>query len=102
MDGWAQWIEKGLLPQAFCHYSFCMSFPQYRISCERLKEEWASRVAWNRLHKRRLTAPPSQITDNSEPWIRNPSSVAEYLEIARKVHQTTARWKPQQKNSSPD
>jgi hypothetical protein len=76
-----------------------MPLPQYRIPVERLKEEWASRVAWNRLQKRRPVAPPSQITDNSEPWIRNPSSVAEYLEIARKVNQAAEKWEPHQKNS---
>ena len=78
-----------------------MPLPQYRIPVERLKEEWAFRVAWKRLQKRRPPSHPSRITDNSEPWIRNPSSVADYLAIARKVNETVAKWQPQQNNSSP-
>jgi hypothetical protein len=54
-----------------------VAFPQYRIPIERLKEEWARRIAWKHMRRRRSPVPPSKITDNSEPWIRNPSSVAD-------------------------
>ncbi len=77
-----------------------MAFPQYRIPIERLKEEWARRIAWRRMRSRRPHVSPSKITDNSEPWIRNPSSVAEFWEIACKVNETVAKWAPPQENSS--
>ncbi len=65
-----------------------MAFPQYRIPVQRLKEEWAFRLRMERLRRKRPPVPPSKITDNSEPWIRNPSSVAEFWEIACKVNET--------------
>ena len=77
-----------------------VAFPQYRIPVERLKEEWAFRLRMERLRRNRPEMPPSSITDNSEPWIRNPSSVAEFWEIACKVNETVAKWAPPQDNSS--
>jgi hypothetical protein len=83
-----------------------MPFPQYRIPIERLKEEWALRLRMERLRRKRghkQAAPAiwtSRIPDNSEPWIRNPSSVAEFLEIARKVNETVEQWAPWQDPSS--
>jgi hypothetical protein len=78
-----------------------VAFPQYRIPIERLKEEWALRKRMERLRRKRAPQPPSKITDNSEPWIRNPSSVAEFWEIACKINETVAKWAPRQDNSSP-
>ena len=75
-----------------------MAFPQYRIPVERLKEEWSARIARNMMRKRRPKLPPSRITDNSEPWIRNPSSVAEFWEIACKVNETVEQWAPKREN----
>jgi hypothetical protein len=77
-----------------------VAFPQYRIPVERLKEEWAFRLRMERLRRMRPKLPPSTITDNSEPWIRNPSSVAELWEVACKVNETVAKWAPPQDNSS--
>jgi len=78
-----------------------VAFPQYRIPIARLKEEWAFRLRMERLHRKRPTVPPSKITDNSEPWIRTPSSVEEFWQIACKVNETVAKWAPQQDSSSP-
>jgi hypothetical protein len=78
----------------------CVAFPQYKIPVERLKEEWANRIARQRMRKRRPPSQPSRITDNSEPWIKNPSSVAEFWEIACWVNETVAKWAPPQDNSS--
>jgi hypothetical protein len=55
--------------------------------------------AMNRFNHR-PPSPPSRITDNSEPWIKNPSSVAEFWEIACRVNETVAKWAPPQDNSS--
>lgn len=65
-----------------------MAFPQYRIPVERLKEEWEFRKRMERLRRKHSSGTPSKIIDNSEPWIRNPSSVAELWEIACKVNET--------------
>jgi hypothetical protein len=53
-----------------------------------------------RLRRSRPKGRPSTITDNSEPWIKNPSSVAEYWEIACKINETVAKWGPKQQDSS--
>jgi hypothetical protein len=54
-----------------------------------------------RLRRKRPPVRPSKIADNSEPWIRNPSSVAEFWEIACRVNETVAKWAAPQENSSP-
>jgi len=81
-------------------YFSAVAFPQYRIPISRLKEEWTFRLRMDRLRRKRPPIPLSKITDNSEPWIRNPSSVAEFREIARRVNETVATWSPPQDNSS--
>jgi hypothetical protein len=81
-------------------YPSSVAFPQYRIPIQRLKEEWAFRLRMERLRRRRPAMPPSRITDNSEPWVRNPKSVAEFWKIASKVNETVAKWAPPQDNSS--
>jgi hypothetical protein len=78
-----------------------MAFPQYRIPVQRLKEQYSSRIVQARLRRKRPPVPPSKITDNSEPWIRNPSSVAEFWEIACRVNETVEKWAPRPENSSP-
>ncbi len=79
-----------------------MAIPQYRIPIRRLQEDWVFRLRMERLHRRQPPSQPTRITDNSEPWIRNPSSVAEYMEIASKVNETVAKWAPRPQNSSQD
>jgi len=77
-----------------------VAFPQYRIPIPRLKEDWAFRLRMERLRRKRPPAPPSKITDNSEPWIRNPSSVAEFWEIACRVNETVTKWAPRPQDNS--
>ncbi len=79
-----------------------MPFPQYRIPVERLKEEWSFRLRMERLRRSRPPGRPSTITDNSEPWIKNPSSVAEFWEIACMVNERCEQWGPKPKTSSRD
>lgn len=78
-----------------------MAFPQYRIPVERLKEEWEFRKRMERLRRKHSSGTPSKITDNSEPWIRNPSSVAEFWEIACRINETVESWAPQPGSLSP-
>jgi hypothetical protein len=84
------------------HYPPLVPFPQYRIPIQRLKEDWSRRIARNVMRRRRQSTSPSNITDNSEPWIQNPSSVEEFWYIACKVNETVAKWAPQPENSSKD
>ena len=77
-----------------------MAFPQYRIPVERLKEDWSRRIARQIMRRRRGPSLPCRITDNSEPWIHNPSSVAEFWEIACRVNETVEKWAPRPENSS--
>jgi hypothetical protein len=77
-----------------------MAFPQYRIPIHRLQEEWAFRKRMERLRRRQAPSQTPRITDNSEPWVRNPASVAEFLEIASKVNHTVAKWGTRPQNSS--
>ena len=79
--------------------NMAMVFPQYRIPVSRLNEEWAFLLRMERLRRGRQEKPHCRITDNSEPWIRNPASVAEFVEIAQRVNQTVETWSPQRENS---
>ena len=79
-----------------------MPFPQYRIPVERLKEEWAFRVRMEKLRKSRPQLPPSKITDNSEPWNPNPTSIKELREIACRINDTVKKWSPGPKITSHD
>jgi len=72
----------------------------YRPSIRRLQEDWAFRLRMERLRKKLGPKPPTRITDNSEPWIQNPSSVAEYWEIARSVNALVEKWGPRPTSSS--
>jgi hypothetical protein len=76
-----------------------MAFPQYRIPVERLKEEWAFRQRMDRLRSKRPGSRPPKLADNSEPWIHEPRSIDELLQIARSVNQTVAKWAPPQNSS---
>ena len=71
---------------------------QYKIPIRRLQEEWAARIARKSRRSRRPSALGSRVADNSEPWIRNPTSVAEFLEVARKVNETVEKWSPQHRS----
>jgi hypothetical protein len=55
-----------------------------------------------RLRRSRPKGRPSTITDNSEPWIKNPSSVAEYWEISEMIRERCEKWGPKPTTSSKD
>lgn len=68
----------------------------YRPTIQSLKEEYARRVAHMIMKKRREEKygprTPSKITDNSEPWLENPNSVADYWYISEQIRKSTERW----------
>ncbi|WP_345715977.1 hypothetical protein [Luteolibacter yonseiensis] len=70
-----------------------MKLTKYHPSIRRLQEDFAARVA-----RRKYTAArgprrePSKITDNSVPWLENPASVADYMEISARVLESETLW----------
>jgi hypothetical protein len=75
----------------------------YRPSIRSLQEDFAQRLTLKRMlaHARQgKPPPPKTITDNSEPWMENPDSVADYLEIARLVDERTRLWQSRFNGSS--
>jgi len=68
----------------------------YRPSIQSLKEEYARRIAYSFMKKRREEKygprTPSKITDNSEPWLENPNSVTDFLYISEQVRKSTETW----------
>lgn len=76
----------------------------YRPSIRRLQLDFAARVARKIMLERRERAgtrpPKSKITDNSEPWLENPDSVADYWFIATQVNKAVEKWGPRPTASS--
>ena len=71
-----------------------MHLTQYHPSIRSLQEDFAARLARRRMMAKRGPRPPkSKITDNSVPWLENPSSVADYWYIATKVNERVEAWK---------
>ena len=78
-----------------------MKLTKYHPSIRRLQEDFVARLA----HRRMLSArgprsPKGGITDNSEPWLRNPDSISDDWYIACKVNERVETWKPQPTVSS--
>jgi len=76
--------------------SFPVKPKPYRPSIRSLQEDWARRLALQRMLERSRKGKPPRpktITDNSEPWMENPDSVADYWNIASRVNETVARWR---------
>ncbi len=79
----------------------------YRPSIRRLQEDFAQRLARKRMLERARaragdtpTKRPDIDMDNSEPWLRNPNCIADYIYIAKKVTECVEIWGPKQSNSS--
>ncbi|MEO8614018.1 MAG: hypothetical protein ABI600_02670 [Luteolibacter sp.] len=78
-----------------------MKLTKYHPSIRRLQEDFAARLARRRMLASRGPRPPkSKITDNSEPWLRNPDSISDDWYIACKVNERVEAWKLQQTASS--
>ena len=66
---------------------------KYHPSIRRLQEDFAARIARRKYIAARGPRPSKgKITDNSEPWLANPNSVSDYLEISSRVKQSEALW----------
>jgi hypothetical protein len=56
-----------------------------------LQEDYAARIARRKYIAARGPRPPKgKITDNSEPWLANPNSVSDYLEISSRDKESEA------------
>lgn len=74
-----------------------MPLPRYSPPIERVKEEYARKVAWELMQKKRGPRPPRpKIPDNSEPWIAEPKTVDDLWEIsecARRRVEEFEKWR---------
>lgn len=77
---------------------------KYHPPIRRLQEEFAMRIARRKYANSRGPRPEkSKIDmDNSEPWMRNPDSVADYLEISRRIQESETLWLSRFRPSSTD
>jgi hypothetical protein len=73
-----------------------VNLTKYHPPIRRLQEDFARRLALQRMARNRGKLPPSTITDNSEPWMQHPDSVADYWFIASKVNERVEAWKTRQ------
>jgi len=73
----------------------------YRPSILRLQEEFAARLARGRLlAKRGKATREKRLEDNSVPWMENPDSIADYLEISARIKENETLWLSRLKPSS--
>ncbi len=77
-----------------------MKLTQYHPSIRRLQLDFAARLARRKMLAARGPRPKSRITDNSEPWLENPDSVADYLEISSRVKSSETLWLSRFRSSS--
>jgi len=73
---------------------------RYHPPIRRLQEEFAARIARRRYTRGKSPKPPKlALADNSEPWIANPDSLADFLEISSRVEESEALWRYRFKSS---
>ena len=69
----------------------------------RVKEEYSAMLRSKKRIAKLGPRPATRIPDNSEPWIENPNTVAEFWEIACRVSELEERyrlWSPTLNTSS--
>ena len=74
----------------------------YRPSIRRLQLEFAQRLAHKRMTaklREKNPNPTKTITDNSVPWLENPDSIGDFLEISRLVRASELQWRERFSNS---
>jgi len=91
-----------LLPNpASCASFRLVELTKYHPPIRRLQLDFAARIARRKYIAARGPRPPKgMITDNSEPWLANPNSVADYLEISSRVKTSEVLWLQRFKPSS--
>ena len=78
-----------------------MNLTQYHPPIRRLQEDFAARIARRKyMAARGPRSPKGKITDNSEPWLANPNSVSDYLEISERVKESETLWRQRFNTSS--
>ena len=78
-----------------------MAIPRYAPPLERIKEEYARMVQRRVMAKRRppRPQPKAPIPDNSTPWVENPKTIGELMEIAKSVQALVDKWGPKNQNT---
>lgn len=83
---------------------FPVHLTHYHPPIRRLQEDFARRLALRKMLNARGPRPekPKIDMDNSEPWMKNPNSVADFLEISRRIQESETLWLSRFKTSSTD
>ena len=76
-----------------------MKLTQYHPSIRRLQEDFSARIARRKYTRAMKRSPHKTITDNTEPWLEYPDSVADYWEIACLVNKRVELWNPPHRKS---
>ena len=77
-----------------------MKLTRYHPPIWRLQEEFAARIARRRYTRAKSPKTPKlQLADNSEPWLKNPDSIADYLFISTSVKKSEVQWQCRFKGS---
>lgn len=74
----------------------------YSPPLHRIKEEYSAMLRSKARIAKLGPQPKNRIPDNSEPWIENPKTLADFWEIACRVSELEQRytqWKPDSKTS---
>ena len=77
-----------------------MKLTRYHPPIRRLQEEFAARIARRRYTRAKSPKTPKlQLADNSEPWLKTPDSIADYLFISTSVKNCEVQWQCRFKGS---
>ena len=79
-----------------------MAIRRYSPPIERVKRDYAMMTSRRYMRKLRGPRPPSNIPDNSEPWIRDPKTIDDLWEISRLVQERVDEffaWRSPSNNS---
>lgn len=83
-----------------------MALKGYRPSILSLQEDFARRIAHQKMQERRnqrrggpLKKPEIDM-DNSEPWMTNPSSIGDFISISDQIDNHLDEWRPRFRISS--
>lgn len=75
----------------------------YRPSIRSLQLEFAQRLARKRMLakiREKNPHPEKKILDNSEPFVKDPDSIDDFIEISRRARASEERWRKRFSTSS--
>lgn len=75
-----------------------MPLKRYMPSRESIKEEFSRELRYKLRSGKRSPRIHQSVPDNSQPWLENPRTVAEWLYIAQCVQALEDKWGPKTQN----